>query len=123
LIKQTTTIRELARGTSGGILPSTDPRSFEPSPVSDRADSRVDVSVTDVSRAEGARRERWMEWAEMDLEELLAANEGDDDGDPTDRHWKKGNQPTASGFGHQKEDHHDTRPPTGWPASRTTAPV
>lgn len=99
-------------GHEDGILPPPDPRcsSPEPTPSDHRSDKRVDA---DAPSAEGAGRESWMEeWAQKDIEDLLAGDP-DDDGDFTDRHWKRGakepeaDQPTASGAGNQ--DSYDER--------------
>ncbi|ELR23145.1 uncharacterized protein ACA1_342290 [Acanthamoeba castellanii str. Neff] len=80
-------------GPEDGVLPPPDPR--------DRSDSRVDDDREDAASAEGAGRERWMEWAEMDIGELLGDLE--DKEDHTDQHWKRSanDQPTASSAGHQ----------------------
>jgi hypothetical protein len=110
-------------GPEDGVLPPPDPRCSSPNPtLSDRSDPRGDDDRKDAPSAEGARR--WMEWAEMDVEELLA--DLDDDEDLTDRHWKRGadDQPTASGASHQdSRDEHDQATEPRRPGTTLSSPL
>jgi hypothetical protein len=90
------------RSREDGVLSLPDPRRSSPdSTLSDQSNLRVDDSGEDAASAERVGREGWMEWAKMDVGELLGDLE--DEEDLTDQHWKRSadDQPTVSSAGHQ----------------------